>query len=128
MLDIIWDIFQQKQINELKQDRLEQSKIQEFENGIASKRLAELEKRHEQLKLITLAMWSLLRDHTGMLESDLRKYIKDIDLLDGKEDGKVSHKKERLECTNCSNFFFSTSICCPYCGLEPKRKDPFQKA
>jgi hypothetical protein len=93
MLDLFWDLFQQGQINNLHGGRLsqlEKEKSQDNKADSLEARLQELEQRHEQLKLVTLAFWSLLRDHAGLLESDLRKYVEKIDLLDGKQDGKVT--------------------------------------
>ena len=89
MLDSFFSIFHEIEVglehDQAKED-YQNSKIQDTES-----RLRELEQRHEQLKLATLANWSLLRDHSVLMESDLKKYIEKIYLLDGKRDGKVDH-------------------------------------
>jgi type I site-specific restriction endonuclease len=124
MLDIFWDLFQQGQINNLHQGRLgqlEKEKNQDSKAALLEERLQELEQRHEQLKLVTLAFWSLLRDHSGLLESDLRKYVEQIDLLDGKRDGKTARSLEKTTCTGCSRTVIGTSTVCVYCGTPIKR-------
>ena len=114
MLDSFFSIFHEDEVgleHEQAKEDYQNSKIQDTES-----RLRELEQRHEQLKLATLAMWSLLRDHSGLMESDLKKYVEKIDLLDGKRDGKVDHKKEKVHCKQCKRVYLSTSPVCPWCG------------
>ncbi len=131
MIDLIWEIFQTTRVEGVaSKQKVVDVKLdhQNVKQDSIDSRLREIERRHEQLKLITLSLWSLLRDHSGLLESDLRKYISDIDLLDGKKDGIVSHKKEKSNCTNCERFIFSTASVCPYCGQYNEIKDPFKRA
>ncbi|WP_406665100.1 hypothetical protein [Gallaecimonas sp. GXIMD1310] len=131
MIDLFWDLFQQGQISDVKKDielGREKAKYQDGQNLNLERRLRELERRHEQLKLVTLAMWSLLRDHSGLLESDLRKYVETIDLMDGKRDGKVSFAKEKVTCQGCGRVMLSTSLVCAYCGNNMSSKNPFHGA
>jgi type I site-specific restriction endonuclease len=131
MIDIFWDLFQQGQINNLNQGKLSQLHKEQSQDSRAenlAERLQELEQRHEQLKLVTLAFWSLLRDHSGLLESDLRKYVEQIDLLDGKRDGKATTQQEKTRCTGCSRSVMGTSTVCAYCGTPLKRGGVFSGA
>ena len=131
MLDFFWDLFQQGQINNLQTSRLghlEKEKAQDNKSDSLEARLQDLEQRHEQLKLITLAFWSLLRDHSGLMEADLRKYVEKIDLLDGKQDGKVTAQTEKVECTGCGRTVLGTSNVCAYCGTALRRKNIFSNA
>jgi rRNA maturation endonuclease Nob1 len=68
--------------------------------------------------MFSLALWSLLRDHSGLMESDIKKYLEKIDLLDGKLDGKVDLKTEVVECVACSRKLIDTAKVCPYCGQK----------
>ena len=118
LIDFIWDIFQQAQLNDLNkgiESNLEKSKYQDGKISNSEARLRELEQRHEQLKLVTMAMWTLLKDHTGLMEGDLKKYIEKVDLMDGKADGKIN-LKEKSDCRGCGRVILVTSITCPYCG------------
>ena len=104
MIDFIFDLFQQGQIHDAKADielGKEKDKYQDHKITSSDIRLKDLEQRHEQLKLVTMAMWTLLKDHTGLTEGDLRKYIEKVDLMDGKADGKIN-TKERSDCLNCN--------------------------
>jgi hypothetical protein len=55
-------------------------------------RLRELEQRYERMKLVTAALWQLLKAHTGLTDADLKQYIEKVDLADGKLDGKIARK------------------------------------
>ena len=128
MLDLIWDLFQHRQIQDLQEGRLsqaEKAKSQDFRASSLEDRLKSLEQRHEQLKLVTLALWSLLRDHSGLLESDLRKYVERIDLLDGKLDGKAPSSQEKVSCAGCKREVLGTAVSCVYCGEPVVRRGGF---
>ena len=130
VLDLIWDLFQQGKINQAEHvNKLQNEKLKGCQHSIdsLSRQLRDLEKRLEQLKLVTLAMWSLLRDHSGLMESDLRKYVEKVDLLDGKKGGKIATKSERVDCSNCGRVNLNTSIVCPYSGVYSNNK-PFDGA
>ena len=58
--------------------------------------------RHEQLKLVTLALWRLLKDRVGLTEAELKRYVESTDLLDGAADGKVDLTRELVKCSRCS--------------------------
>ena len=131
MFDLIWDIFQQGQIRMLKdRQSIHSAKLEgvEAHSDSAEARLHELEQRHEQLKLVTLAMWRLLKDHTGIMESDLRKYVETTDLLDGRADGKAAERTERTTCTGCDRTILNTAVVCAYCGTRQQKKNVFSGA
>ena len=127
MIDFIWDIFQQSQISRLNEslrtkalhDSYQDSKI-----SMSGHDIRELTQRHEQLKLVTMAMWTLLKEHCGLTESDLRKYIEQVDMMDGKLDGRIN-TKEQCKCSGCQRTLLTTALACPYCGIRLKRKSVF---
>jgi hypothetical protein len=112
MIDLIWDLFQHGQISNLQQGKLAQIEKERNQDAKAERiddRLAELEQRHEQLKLVTLALWALLRDRSGLKESELRKYVEQVDSLDGTRDGKVSRPADTATCSGCKRTVMGTS-------------------
>jgi type I site-specific restriction endonuclease len=130
MLDFIWNMFQHRQIGQLNDslaNNLEKNKYQDNKINSTAARFRELEQRHEQLKLVTMAMWTLLKEHTGLTESELRKYVDKVDLMDGKADGKVD-TREKCNCTQCGRTILTTALACPYCGGQLHRKSVFSRA
>ncbi|ESP90578.1 MULTISPECIES: hypothetical protein [Pseudoalteromonas] len=129
MIDFIWDMFQHRQIGKVQdglRNNLEKDKYQDGKITSNEARLRELERRHEQLKLVTMAMWTLLKDHSGLTEGDLKKYVDKVDLMDGKADGRVN-TKEQSDCNDCGRTILTTSLACPYCGGGLKRKSAFSR-
>lgn len=123
-------MFQQKQIGEVQKDihlNYEKDKYQDGKISRSAAELRELERRHEQLKLVTMAMWTLLKEHSGLTEGDLKKYVEKVDLMDGKADGRVN-TKEKCDCKQCGRTILTSSLACPYCGGNLNRKSAFSRA
>lgn len=72
--------------------------------------------RLEKLTLLCRAMWTLLQERTGVTEEDLARRATEIDLLDGKADGKVSVRASM--CTSCNRTVAPRHLKCIYCGTE----------
>ena len=118
MVDVFWNLFQQGQLTDVTAKQSLQSSIdkdQDHRTTNLNSDFHELQRRHEQLKLVTLALWTMLKDHTGLSENDLKKYVHKIDLMDGKQDGRAN-TVENTECSGCKRHILTTSIVCPYCG------------
>jgi hypothetical protein len=131
MLDLIWNLFQDDDVRRLQSsvaNREAQSDALRTQVGSVEARLLELEKRHEQLKLVTLALWRLLKDKVELSESNLKKYVESTDLLDGQADGKVDLMKELIKCPDCERFLLNTAIVCPYCGASNTSGNAFDIA
>ncbi len=75
-----------------------------------------LEDRLERLALICMGMWSLLQSATDLTEEDLLRCVKEIDLMDGVADGKITHQVCR--CGRCDRPMSSRHTRCIYCGSD----------
>ncbi|MBN1516746.1 hypothetical protein JXA32_09280 [Candidatus Sumerlaeota bacterium] len=84
----------------------------------------ELGMRLDRIALICQAMWELLREHTGMSDEDVMQKMAEIDLRDGKEDGKMRHKV--VTCPNCKRPANTRMARCWFCGQEFKREHLFE--
>ena len=78
--------------------------------------VVELEERVDTLVLTCMAMWSLLRQSSDLSEDDLMDRVREIDLMDGVEDGKVT--KHVAKCTQCGRVMSPRHTKCMYCGAE----------
>jgi len=77
----------------------------------------------ERLLLIAEALWILLRRSTGYTEEDLNNLIAEIDLQDGRLDGRVA-KQEITRCPNCQRPMSTHRNLCIFCG-QVVQHDPF---
>jgi hypothetical protein len=128
MLDLIWNLFQDEDIDRLRADVARREAQRESTAGTVEARLLELERRHEQLKLVTLALWRLLKDRGELSDPELRKYVASTDLLDGVADGKVDLMRELAKCPRCGRFRLNTAIVCPFCGARDTSGTTFDTA
>lgn len=72
-----------------------------------------------------MAMWKLLKDYFAPTEADLRRYVEEIDLLDGKRDEKVDRSKGAVDCQKCKRRILKTAPICVHCGSSNNRGDSF---
>lgn len=79
----------------------------------------------EKLFMITEALWLILKQQHGYADEDLGRLIQDIDLSDGKLDGKVA-KQQNPECPQCGRTLLGKHPVCLYCGTAVTR-DPFER-
>lgn len=78
----------------------------------------------EKLFMITQALWELLKTEHGYTDEMLANKVTDIDLSDGRLDGKVA-KKGRPDCPSCGRRLGRHPVCI-YCGAQTVA-DPFSR-
>jgi hypothetical protein len=121
LLNWLFDIHQQGKVADLHAAHAEsRSRV----TGLTEEALA-FELRYERLRLVTVALWKLLKDHTGLTEADLRRYVMDVDLLDGKADGKIDRNKGIINCESCNRRIKRSALVCVYCGERNSQGDSF---
>jgi ribosomal protein S27AE len=70
----------------------------------------------DKIALICRAVWEIVRERYGLSDEDLLNKVKEIDLLDGVLDGKVSMKP--LACPKCGRTVSARRMRCIYCGTN----------
>lgn len=101
--DIIWDYLLQKQVNDLRARGT--ATAQAAEEAAAKSR--SLEQQHAELRLVTLALWSLVKDRLSLTDEQLRG---ELSKLQQTMSAKV------IECPSCKRRTPSNSNKCMYCG------------
>jgi hypothetical protein len=89
-------------------------------------RLQLLEQRYERMKLVNVALWQLLKAHTGLTDADLKQYIEKVDRADGKLDGKIARKGGAMDCPHCNRRILKTHVVCPWCSERLQTGDAFE--
>ena len=85
-----------------------------------------IEVRYERLKLVTLAIWELLKGRTGCTDVELREMITQLDAADGRRDGKMDTKDGLSLCSSCHRALLESAPRCPYCGSDNESYDPLK--
>jgi hypothetical protein len=112
MLELFWEFKQQRDIAEAR-TRANASERTAIDS---QRQIRELQERVDRLTLISAAMWDLLQERVGLSEKALMDKIEQIDLTDGKLDGRL--RKDAASCTKCNRSIASRHRRCIYCGEE----------
>ena len=79
----------------------------------------------ERLLMISEALWGILKEQLGYDEEELIRRIEEIDMRDGKIDGKVANQPPE-PCPFCGRKLIGKRPLCLYCG-EHIPRDPFKR-
>jgi hypothetical protein len=83
----------------------------------------QLTRRIEGLELACAGLWELLKKHHGYTDTEIVAAIREVDLRDGVEDGRV--RVSDAACPHCGRQLLSRkSPNCSWCGAE-LAKSPF---
>lgn len=88
---------------------------QQAAGNIQKSDLVELRDQVERLTLLNQALWELIRARLNVTDAELEQLAQEIDLRDGKQDGKLT--SHPLKCPNCGRVSNSRHRKCLYCGL-----------
>jgi len=80
----------------------------------------------KRLLMITEALWGMLKEQHGYSDAQLIARIAEIDMRDGKLDGRVNEKEGPLTCPECGRTLSRQRPTCLYCGTAIAR-DPFAR-
>jgi len=109
-----FDIFQQYRIEKSSRDAKQsvfEAKRKSSDNEIS---IRTLEAKIDHLSLVCMAMGELLEE-VGFSKKMLLNKIEEIDLRDGKLDGKLAPSNK---CQSCSRKVAARHVSCLYCGTK----------
>jgi hypothetical protein len=119
LVDLFWNLRQQQQIGEVKA----KSDLAHSDAQVHGSALTDLNRRFERLALVTQALAELLRERAHVSEADLIAKIDEIDMRDGKRDGRVSTAPR--SCQKCGREVAGLRTTCLYCGAPLGGATPF---
>ncbi|HNR32363.1 MAG TPA: hypothetical protein PKI11_15835 [Candidatus Hydrogenedentes bacterium] len=76
--------------------------------------LRDMQDEVDRLCLLNQALWELLRDRLGVTDADLERVAYEVDMRDGKADGKIT--AHAVRCPTCGRVSNSKHAKCLYCG------------
>jgi len=111
---MLWDLIQQGQISQANANAESAKQDSANTSERLHKEVLRLEAKMDRLAIITQGLWELLSEKTGLTENDIEAKIAEIDLRDGRADGKITGKP--TTCPKCARPTHTRLRSCPYCG------------
>lgn len=90
----------------------------------ANTEVMQLKLKMEKVMMITEALWMLLKETNKFTDEDLKERIRQVDLRDGKLDGKVAAELPN-KCPKCGQTLQKNMNACFYCGAQIIDKEVF---
>lgn len=115
MLDLIWDVWQQQRIGELEQ----KAQASGAQVADVQERVRAVEQNVERLMTTTAAMWSLVKQRTGLTDQDL---IVRVRKMEGEQ---AEGRGQAVKCAKCGRTVPARKMMCLYCGAERQGTSPF---
>lgn len=112
MFDFLWNLSQDARISEA---NFASGRAQEAAAD-ARAQAAALQRQIDALLLANMAVWSILKDKLGVSDQELADRVREIDLRDGKLDGRYTPNGQ--ECPKCGRVMSARHKRCMYCGEE----------
>ena len=85
-------------------------------------RLAALEYRYERMHVVAVALWALLKEHTGLTDGDLKRFVQQIE----ESESKNREASATMACEKCHRVNRKSATRCIWCGATIATGDAFQ--
>lgn len=89
----------------------------------AQDKVEELQGQLDRLHLITQSIWELIQSKTDLTDDDLLAKVQEVDLRDGRLDGKSGAKPQN--CPKCRRVVSVRTNVCIYCGIKADKTSAF---
>lgn len=113
--ELIFDLFQNQRIRNVEIESSESRR----RASLAVRNSDDLRLQVQRLELICHALWELLSESTGATDQQLKSKVREIDLRDGRLDGRLEPKV--ISCSGCGRQFNHRHPVCIYCGESPRQ-------
>ena len=107
-----WELYQSSQIH----SNASQAASARSKAELVVAKIERAEKKLESLALACQSLWEIIREHTDLTDDDLMAKMEEVDLRDGKKDGRMS--PQAAACLNCHRRTSRRRSTCLYCGYE----------
>ena len=80
----------------------------------------------EKLYMIVEALWSVVKKSANLKDDDLVELVRQVDLQDGKLDGRNAENLAVRTCASCGKVLLQGQTTCAYCGKTLEGGDLFR--
>ncbi len=119
-----FDLYQHQQIKQTHRMVEQNVRSQESQRSDARHQLELMHDRVDRLTLLCESMWQLLMEATGYTEEDLDARWANLDLEDGKADGR---RQKLPKSCSCGAMVHPSLRKCQYCGVQAPSRAAFDR-
>jgi len=116
---MFWEFYQTSRINAAQTD----ANRAELKAEMLKEHFRLLEDKIASLALACQSLWEIVRENTGITQDQLLAKMEEIDLRDGRADGKLSPTMEK--CSRCGRKTNRRRRVCLYCGAANETDEIF---
>lgn len=120
-MSMFWDLSQDRRISSVSTDA---SRASQKASEVAEQQRS-MEARVDSMMLACQAMWEIIRDQHGISDQQLQEKMEEIDLRDGRLDGRISPGV--FSCAKCGRNTSRRRDRCLYCGQAVEGQELFGK-
>jgi hypothetical protein len=110
MYGIFWEVHQQRRIGQAKSAARSAASAA----SSASSEAKEVRRQLDKTLMIVEALWTMLREEHGWTDEQLVERVTEIDLRDGRLDGRV--RRTSRACAECGRMVGADRHVCMWCG------------
>jgi len=114
MIYDLWDAYQQGQIDDVTSTADAAKRDAKHTDARLHAEVLRLESKIDALALICQALFEILRDKGGITQTEVEAKIKEIDLKDGHQDGRIQGRP--TTCPKCHRPAHTRQQVCMYCS------------
>jgi len=122
MFDLLWDLHQQRRINDVQDSAEDAGRLAKD----VRQELRDLRRSLERTAMANMAMWELVRERLHLSDEELLNRMQEIDLRDGVRDGRITPVGASPVCGGCNRKLATRHERCIYCGQPNALYSPFQ--
>ena len=119
---VAFDLYQQRRIRRTDQRVSANEDNNEYRHRRNRDEIDQVDARIDRLILVTEAVWQLLTEKTGLTEDDLADRVRQLDKLDGVEDGRRQPLASDCACGAKVN---ARAARCQFCSADAERSSVF---
>lgn len=116
---MFWELYQQTQIHNAQQT----ASRAELKAENSRHYFQLLEGKISSLALACQSLWEVLEEHTDITREQLLEKMEEVDLRDGRKDGKLSPTVD--QCASCGRKTSRRRSICLYCGTKQESNELF---
>ena len=111
-----WELYALGRLQQVSQDASYAAQRAASNIDMVQIKLQGIEQHVDRLTLTTVALIEILRERHGVSDAELEAKMREIDMRDGRQDGRIQQQRQPSNCPACGRPNGPMRATCLYCG------------